>query len=52
MKFLDQAKIYLKSGDGGNGAVGFRREKNVEYGGPDVVMVVVALTWFLSVSPD
>lgn len=35
MKFLDQAKIYLKSGDGGNGAVGFRREKNVEYGGPD-----------------
>lgn len=35
MKFLDQAKVYLKSGDGGNGAVGFRREKNVEYGGPD-----------------
>ena len=35
MKFLDQAKIYLKSGDGGNGAVGFRREKNIEYGGPD-----------------
>lgn len=35
MKFLDQAKVYLKSGDGGNGAVGFRREKNVEFGGPD-----------------
>ena len=35
MKFLDQAKIYLKSGDGGNGAVGFRREKYVEFGGPD-----------------
>lgn len=35
MKFLDQAKIYIKSGDGGNGAVGFRREKNIEYGGPD-----------------
>lgn len=35
MKFLDEAKIYLKSGDGGNGAVSFRREKYVEYGGPD-----------------
>ncbi|MEM6812244.1 MAG: GTPase ObgE [Pseudomonadota bacterium] len=35
MKFLDQAKIYLKSGDGGPGAVSFRREKYVEYGGPD-----------------
>ncbi len=35
MHFLDQAKIYLKSGDGGPGAVGFRREKYVEYGGPD-----------------
>lgn len=35
MKFLDQAKIFLKSGDGGNGAVSFRREKFVEYGGPD-----------------
>lgn len=35
MKFLDQAKIYLKSGDGGNGAVSFRREKYVEFGGPD-----------------
>ena len=35
MKFLDQAKIYVKSGDGGPGAVSFRREKFVENGGPD-----------------
>jgi GTPase len=35
MHFLDQAKVYLKSGDGGQGAVSFRREKFVEYGGPD-----------------
>ena len=35
MKFLDQAKIFLKSGDGGAGAVGFRREKFIEFGGPD-----------------
>ncbi len=35
MKFLDQAKIYIKSGDGGAGCVSFRREKNIEYGGPD-----------------
>ncbi|MDI2112491.1 GTPase ObgE [Commensalibacter nepenthis] len=35
MKFLDQAKIYVKSGDGGNGVVAFRREKFIEYGGPD-----------------
>jgi len=35
MHFLDQAKIYIKSGWGGGGAVGFRREKYVEYGGPD-----------------
>ncbi|MHB1304447.1 MAG: GTPase ObgE [Acidiphilium sp.] len=35
MKFLDQAKIYLRSGDGGNGVVAFRREKYVEFGGPD-----------------
>ncbi|MEE2526886.1 GTPase ObgE [Hyphobacterium sp. HN65] len=35
MKFLDQAKIFIRSGDGGNGAVGFRREKYVEFGGPD-----------------
>ncbi len=35
MHFLDQAKIFIKSGDGGGGAVSFRREKFVEYGGPD-----------------
>ncbi len=35
MKFLDQAKIYVRSGDGGAGAVSFRREKFVEFGGPD-----------------
>lgn len=35
MKFLDQAKIYLKSGNGGPGCVSFRREKYIEYGGPD-----------------
>ncbi len=35
MKFLDEAKIYLRSGDGGNGVVAFRREKFIEFGGPD-----------------
>ena len=35
MKFLDQVKIYARSGDGGGGAVSFRREKFIEYGGPD-----------------
>tara|TARA_Y100001001_G_scaffold164686_1_gene198064 strand:+ start:1544 stop:2554 length:1011 start_codon:yes stop_codon:yes gene_type:complete len=35
MKFLDQAKIYIQSGKGGMGCVSFRREKFVEYGGPD-----------------
>ncbi len=35
MHFLDQAKIFLKSGAGGPGAVSFRREKYIEYGGPD-----------------
>ena len=35
MKFLDQAKIYLKSGDGGNGCCSFRREKFIEFGGPN-----------------
>jgi GTP-binding protein len=35
MKFLDQAKIYVRSGDGGNGCVSFRREKFIEFGGPD-----------------
>jgi len=35
MKFLDQAKIYIRSGDGGAGAISFRREKFIEFGGPD-----------------
>lgn len=35
MQFIDEAKIYIKAGDGGNGAVSFRREKFVERGGPD-----------------
>jgi GTPase len=35
MKFLDQAKIYIRSGDGGAGSVSFRREKFIEMGGPD-----------------
>ena len=35
MKFLDQAKIYVKAGNGGSGSASFRREKYVEYGGPD-----------------
>jgi GTP-binding protein len=35
MKFLDEAKVYVRSGDGGNGCVSFRREKFIEYGGPD-----------------
>ena len=35
MKFLDQARVYIQSGAGGNGCVSFRREKYVEFGGPD-----------------
>ncbi|MCL2017454.1 MAG: GTPase ObgE [Alphaproteobacteria bacterium] len=35
MKFLDRAKIYIKAGDGGNGSASFRREKYIEYGGPN-----------------
>ena len=35
MKFLDQAKIYVKAGDGGSGSSSFRREKFIEFGGPD-----------------
>lgn len=35
MKFLDEAKIYVKAGDGGHGCLSFRREKYIEFGGPD-----------------
>ncbi len=35
MKFLDEAKVYVRSGDGGNGCVAFRREKFIEFGGPN-----------------
>jgi GTP-binding protein len=35
MKFLDEAKVYIRSGDGGAGSVSFRREKYIEFGGPD-----------------
>ncbi len=35
MKFLDEAKVHIKSGDGGNGCMSFRREKYIEFGGPD-----------------
>jgi GTPase len=35
MRFLDQAKVYIRSGNGGNGCLSFRREKFIEFGGPD-----------------
>src|SRR4028119_1706531 len=35
MKFLDEAKVWVKAGDGGDGVVAFRREKYIEFGGPD-----------------
>lgn len=35
MKFLDEAKVYVKAGNGGNGCISFRREKYIQYGGPD-----------------
>src|SRR4051794_31839143 len=35
MKFLDETKVYIRSGDGGNGCVAFRREKFIEFGGPN-----------------
>ena len=35
MKFLDQVKIYVKAGNGGDGSPSFRREKFIEFGGPD-----------------
>ena len=35
MHFIDEAKIYLKAGDGGNGTASFRREKYIQFGGPN-----------------
>ena len=35
MKFLDEVKIFVKSGDGGSGCASFRREKFIEFGGPN-----------------
>ena len=35
MKFLDLAKVFIRSGSGGAGAISFRREKFIEYGGPE-----------------
>ncbi|MDC3143480.1 GTPase ObgE [Pelagibacteraceae bacterium] len=35
MKFIDEAKVFIKSGDGGDGCLSFRREKYIEFGGPD-----------------
>ena len=35
MKFIDEAKVFVKSGDGGDGCLSFRREKYIEFGGPD-----------------
>ena len=35
MKFVDEVSIFVKAGDGGNGMMSFRREKFIEYGGPD-----------------
>src|ERR671920_1518487 len=35
MKFLDEAKVWVKAGDGGDGVIAFRREKYIEFGGPD-----------------
>ena len=37
MQFLDQAKIYIRSGDGGDGCVSFRREKYIEYGNREII---------------
>jgi GTP-binding protein len=45
MKFLDEAKVFLKSGDGGNGVIAFRRERFIEYGGPMAAMAARAATF-------
>jgi GTP-binding protein len=42
MKFLDLAKVYIRSGGGGGGCVSFRREKYIEYGGPMAAMAGAA----------
>ena len=44
MKFLDVAKVYVQSGNGGNGCVAFRREKFIDYGGPGAAMAARAAT--------
>ena len=44
MKFLDEAKVYIRSGDGGNGCVSFRREKFIEFGGPTAATAAAAAT--------
>ena len=41
MKFLDEVKIFVKSGDGGSGCASFRREKFIEFGGPNGVQVAL-----------
>jgi GTPase involved in cell partitioning and DNA repair len=44
MKFLDEAKVHLKAGDGGDGVVAFRRERFIEFGGPMAAMAARAVT--------
>ena len=39
MKFLDEVKIFVKSGDGGSGCASFRREKFIEFGGPILLLI-------------
>ena len=58
MKFLDQAKIYVNAGNGGSGSASFRREKFVEFGGPDggdggdgIVIIRAPADKTLTVSP-
>ncbi len=43
MKFVDEAEIFVEAGKGGNGCLSFLREKFIEKGGPDVVMVGMAV---------
>ena len=47
MKFLDEAKIFLKAGDGGSGCVSFRREKYIEFEDQTVVMVDLVVILYL-----